>query len=286
VPIQHVATSEFKLLTHAVDTFTGWTPPVPFNLVVAVSFGLLVPPRILGLAKYGGLNVHPSLLPDLRGPAPIEHAILQRREHTGVSIQTLHPRHFDQGTVLAQTPAPGIPIPPMATAAELETQLAAQGAKMLLDVLKRGKHIPPHQDVGWYHGSVSHATKTTKQDRHVAFADKTFDEMNAIQQALGFPWCMLSNGERLLLSSFEQSRLEDVGMNETIEAGLYIRRGLKTPVFLTKDGEVGVVQRSTYSGAGADKGNERIMKMLTAKERVANGDQGGTREEWVRVDKH
>ena len=43
-------------------------PPQPvgedINLVIAVSFGLLIPPRILGRAKYGGLNVHPSLLPE------------------------------------------------------------------------------------------------------------------------------------------------------------------------------------------------------------------------------
>jgi methionyl-tRNA formyltransferase len=79
-----------------------------------------VPPRILQKLKYGGLNVHPSLLPDLRGAAPIEHAILSGRNYTGVSVQTLHPLHFDHGVVLAQTPAPGIPIGPDTTAAALE----------------------------------------------------------------------------------------------------------------------------------------------------------------------
>ena len=43
-------------------------PPLPsegpINLVIAVSFGLFVPPRILNGAKYGGLNLHPSLLPE------------------------------------------------------------------------------------------------------------------------------------------------------------------------------------------------------------------------------
>lgn len=36
----------------------------PINLIIAVSFGLFIPPRILKGAKYGGLNVHPSLLPE------------------------------------------------------------------------------------------------------------------------------------------------------------------------------------------------------------------------------
>jgi methionyl-tRNA formyltransferase len=64
VPIKSVAGKELDLNVHQIDTFTGWTPPQPFNMVVAVSFGLLVPPRILNAAKYGGLNVHPSMLPE------------------------------------------------------------------------------------------------------------------------------------------------------------------------------------------------------------------------------
>jgi len=66
VPIKDMA-MELKLPTHEIATFTGWKPPVygteSMSLVIAVSFGLLVPPRILNLATYGGLNVHPSLLP-------------------------------------------------------------------------------------------------------------------------------------------------------------------------------------------------------------------------------
>jgi methionyl-tRNA formyltransferase len=286
VPIQHVAAKEFSLPTHVIDTFTGWTPPVPFNLVIAVSFGLLVPPRILGLAKYGGLNVHPSLLPDLRGPAPIEHAILNRREHTGVSIQTLHPQHFDQGTVLAQTPAPGIAISRTATAAELETRLATQGAQMLLDVLMERKHIPPLQDAGWYHGPVSYAPKATKNDRFVSFADKTLDEITAIKQALGDPWCMLYNGNRFLLHQFRLSRSEDIKMDGSTEPGLYIRHGTNLPVFRTKDGQVGLVKSSTYSSTALGKGNANIMKMLPPKQRLENGTRGSLEEEWLRVDQH
>ena len=58
---------ELGLCTHEIPTFTGWSPPQvdqePISLIIAVSFGLLVPPRILDMATHGGLNVHPSLLP-------------------------------------------------------------------------------------------------------------------------------------------------------------------------------------------------------------------------------
>lgn len=57
-----------QLPVHEIDTFTGWEPPVGDvggpNLIIAVSFGLFVPRRILGAAIFGGVNVHPSLLPE------------------------------------------------------------------------------------------------------------------------------------------------------------------------------------------------------------------------------
>jgi methionyl-tRNA formyltransferase len=82
VPVPIVEAAKLlELKVHQIETFTGWEvkqvflnyfkietdplkPPPGINLIIAVSFGLLVPPRILGKAKYGGLNVHPSMLPE------------------------------------------------------------------------------------------------------------------------------------------------------------------------------------------------------------------------------
>lgn len=62
VPLKEAANS-LSLPCHEISTFTGWQPP-PVDLVIAVSFGLFVPKRILGAATYGGMNLHPSLLPE------------------------------------------------------------------------------------------------------------------------------------------------------------------------------------------------------------------------------
>ncbi|KAK5663019.1 hypothetical protein OQA88_6434 [Cercophora sp. LCS_1] len=121
----------------------------PINLIVAVSFGLFVPPRLLRAAEYGGLNIHPSLLPDLRGPAPLHHALLNNHSHTGVSLQTLSEKTFDAGTVLSQTPLPGIPIPPNCTLPDLHALLAPAGAAMLINGLRSGLHVPPYHNAGW-----------------------------------------------------------------------------------------------------------------------------------------
>ncbi|RAR04564.1 methionyl-trna formyltransferase [Stemphylium lycopersici] len=248
VPIQRVATEELDLPTHTTDTFTGWSPPAPIDLVIAVSFGLLVPPRILAYAQYGGLNVHPSLLPDFRGPAPIEHAILKRRKHTGVSVQTLHPEHFDHGTILAQTPAPGIPIPSWNTPQELEKQLAEKGAEMLVDVLKSRRFVPPLQDAGWYAKSnnpIDHAPKITKRDSFIDFEKDTLEDIFAKQNALGDPWCILPDGSRLILHE-----VYDFGMTYSsgLGPGFFNLQDVTAPVFRAACGRVGTVVESTYEG--------------------------------------
>ncbi|KAI0842678.1 Formyltransferase [Hypoxylon sp. FL0890] len=151
------------------DTFTGWDMPCDINLIIAVSFGLFVPPRLLREAKYGGLNLHPSLLPDLRGPAPLQHAILADRAFTGVSLQTLDEERFDHGLVLARTP-------PVAILeydyAKLLHKLTPLAVGLLLQGLRNNVHVPPleeqkQQGVGIGLGNLLHAPKITKQDRQI-----------------------------------------------------------------------------------------------------------------------
>ncbi|RMX79403.1 hypothetical protein D0867_16483, partial [Hortaea werneckii] len=127
VPIKGIA-SELELGLHQIDTFNNWQPPKPFDLIVAVSFGLLVPARLINGAKYGGLNLHPSLLPDLRGPAPIQHTLLRHRASTGITLQTMHPTRFDHGMILDQEEAP---VPPHSTPEDLVDMLGPLGARML-----------------------------------------------------------------------------------------------------------------------------------------------------------
>lgn len=194
VPCKELA-QELGLTIHERTTFRDWTLPQGTNLVVAVSFGLFVPPRILASAKYGGLNVHPSLLPHLRGPAPIHHACLRGDQHTGVSLQTLDPHAFDHGTVLAQTPAPGLPIPPDQSFADLKHALAVRGAALLVEGLRAGVHIPPHADAGWWAAAaggpptaLAHAPKTTKADMQLDAAAWAVDDVLRRLRVFGSVW--------------------------------------------------------------------------------------------------
>jgi len=171
-PIKSTALS-LDLPLHQIDTFTGWTPPFSYNLIVAVSFGLLIPPRILTSAQYGGLNVHPSILPDFRGPAPIHRCLLDGDNRTGVSLQTLHPFHFDHGDLVAQTE--WIKIPENSTIDSLLPTLGQAGADLLTRSIQKKSFLPPyhvkHTDrfkIKEYR-PFRHAPKITSADREVNF---------------------------------------------------------------------------------------------------------------------
>jgi methionyl-tRNA formyltransferase len=158
-----------------IDTFTGWTPP-PTDLVVAVSFGLLVPARILEASKYGGINVHPSLLPDLRGAAPVHWAIMLGRKHTGVTIQSLHPTKFDEGVIIDQTPSPGIPV--NHKWGGLNDTLAAFGAAMLVNVIREGLYVPPYKPVTPRNfDEIALAPKIASEHRQIDFSALTADDI-------------------------------------------------------------------------------------------------------------
>ncbi|QDS76324.1 hypothetical protein FKW77_002561 [Venturia effusa] len=196
LPIRETA-QQLELPLHEIDTFTGWQPPAGINLIIAVSFGLFVPPRILSGAKYGGLNIHPSMLPDLRGPAPIHWTILLDRKHTGVTLQTLHPQKIDHGTILAQTVSPGIPYSRDATTQDLISFMATKGANLLVKGLRDRvwESTKPivHSEASILQitdgKGIAHAPKITPEDRHIS----SWDNMDAAtilrkDRALGDLW--------------------------------------------------------------------------------------------------
>lgn len=105
-----------------------------YNLAVAVSYGQLIPQKFLASLRFGGLNVHPSLLPELRGAAPIHWALLRGMTRTGVSVQTLHPTKFDHGQVICQSNK--VPINnSVDTIASIREKLAVLGSELLVHVI-------------------------------------------------------------------------------------------------------------------------------------------------------
>ncbi len=116
------------------------------DLFIVASYGKILPKEILGIPKYGTLNVHPSLLPKYRGASPIQTAILNGEDETGVSIIVLD-EEMDHGPIAASL---NFKIQnPKLTYPELHNELAKIGADLLIKIIPdwiTGKIKPVPQD--------------------------------------------------------------------------------------------------------------------------------------------
>lgn len=112
---------------HARAVLASYRP----DLLVVCDYGQILAPETLEIARYGGINLHASLLPKYRGAAPINWAIYHGETETGVTIIHMTPR-IDAGPAIAQA---ATPIGAEETAAELEPRLAELGAPLVLDAI-------------------------------------------------------------------------------------------------------------------------------------------------------
>lgn len=134
-----VCTEKCDVLKYAIDnnlTVHRW--PVTdidnqYDVGVIVSFGHLIPKRIIEKFPMGMLNVHPSLLPAWRGASPIIHTILNGDSMSGISIMSIQPKRFDTGPLLARQE---VPVPQGLTSLQLMRYMAGQGSSLLLDCLR------------------------------------------------------------------------------------------------------------------------------------------------------
>jgi methionyl-tRNA formyltransferase len=106
----------------------AWRP----DALVVVAYGLLLPPAVLELPRFGCINIHASLLPRWRGAAPVARAILAGDTETGVTIMSMD-AGLDTGPILLER---SLPIDRAATTGSLQQALATLGAAALLEVLE------------------------------------------------------------------------------------------------------------------------------------------------------
>lgn len=163
------------------DEFLAKIAALSPDIGVVVAYGKILPPKLLAVPKQGFVNVHASLLPKYRGAAPIQHAIAEGEEETGVSIMQVD-EQMDHGPVYATRTTP---IEADEHAPALSRRLAAIGADELLEVLsaiERGEARAEEQD----HARVTHAPKIEKRDGEIDWtrgAAEIYDRFRAFD-----PW--------------------------------------------------------------------------------------------------
>jgi len=134
------------------------------DIGVVVAYGHILKPELLQLPPRGMVNVHPSLLPELRGAAPIEWAIIRGHETTGVTIIQLD-AGMDSGPILHKIPHR---IEPDLTGGELSEHLAEVGAQALVETLAMMEQSdPPPQPVPQNEERATFAPKLTRETARI-----------------------------------------------------------------------------------------------------------------------
>ena len=133
------------------------------DIFIVVAYGKLIPETVFTLPRYGTINLHPSLLPKYRGAAPVEWAIINGENETGVTIQMIN-EELDAGDIIIQEK---IQLSSSITAGELYEIVTSIGEELLLksaEILSEGRYKPIQQD-------HSKATYCGKLERETAFID-------------------------------------------------------------------------------------------------------------------
>lgn len=128
------------------------------DVIVVVAFGQILPKKILDWPRFGCINVHASLLPKYRGAAPIQWAVIDGEEQSGVTIMKMD-AGIDTGDMIAKTV---ITLDKDETGGTLFHKLAKEGAKLCvetLDAIENGTAAYEKQD----DSQSSHAKMLTKQ---------------------------------------------------------------------------------------------------------------------------
>ena len=148
------------------------------DLIVTCAYGQFIPSELLEAPTYGSINVHASLLPKLRGGAPIHKAIIYGEKETGMSIMRMV-KAMDAGAVMAQCK---VRIEETDTAGSLYDKLAEAGAKLLSESIVKiidGKAVFVEQE----EEKATFAYTISKEEEFVSFdrdISKVYDHIRGL----------------------------------------------------------------------------------------------------------
>lgn len=187
------------------------------DIIVTAAYGQIIPDEVLNYPKYGCINVHGSLLPKLRGGAPIHHAIINGDKKTGVTIMYMD-KKMDAGDIIAQR---SIEIEDDIILDDLYSKLSLLGRDLLIDTLPSiiaGTNARIKQN----EKEVTFGFNITKEEEKINFNNKAKDIYNLIRGLSTNPGAYgMINGKRMKIYSAEITSiksLQDPGLIENISS--------------------------------------------------------------------
>lgn len=210
------------------------------DIMIVVAYGQILPYDIFDLPKHKTVNVHPSLLPKLRGPSPIQTALTQGLKETGVSLMLID-EQIDHGPIISQEP---LAIGGNDTYLTLESKLADLGSQMLIRYLPQcvsGSLKPQPQN----HGKATFTKFIKKEDGQINWPKMSAGEVHNLWRAHikwpgVFTFFKNKNGQnaRLKLIQIEKYPTPGVGHNP----GEMFTDSSKNLYIACRDGAVKIIQ--------------------------------------------
>ncbi len=181
----------------------------PCDIIVTCAYGQIIPKAILDYPKYGCINVHASLLPKLRGGAPLHKAIIYGEKETGITIMYMDEK-MDNGDIIKEEATPILDSDNVGT---IHDKLSIMGSKLLMETLPsifEGTNERIKQD----ESKVTFAYNVTREEEKIDFNKTAREVFNQIRGLYPFPTAFaVLNGEevKILESVISESTSGSIG---------------------------------------------------------------------------
>lgn len=192
------------------------------DIIITCAYGQIIPEEILNYPKYGCINVHGSLLPKLRGGAPIHHAIINGDKTTGITIMYMD-KKMDSGDIISQKEISILDTDNLDSLYEKMSNLGMETLKETLPSIVNGTNIRIKQD----DKEVTFGLNITKEEEKIDFNKPAINIFNQIRGLSSIPgaYCFLDN-KRLKVYSSTITNIDSKNIPGKIEkidkTGIYI----------------------------------------------------------------
>ena len=161
-------------------------------MIITCAYGQLIPKELLELPKYGAINIHASLLPKLRGGAPIHHAIIDGYDKTGITIMYMNDK-MDEGDIILQKETQ---ITDEDTTETLHDRLSLIGRDLILEaipkIVKGVKRIKQNEEEATYGYNIS------REDEKINFEKTKRQIFNQIRGLNSYPGAYTTYNNKIL----------------------------------------------------------------------------------------
>ena len=213
-----------KISRDGVETLRSLAP----DIMVTAAYGQILSQEVIDIAPHGIVNIHGSLLPKLRGAAPIQYAVLLGLEKTGITILNTV-RKVDAGEMILQKELEVLPYETNGELFERMSQLGAEAIVEALDLIETGKAIYTPQ----VEEDATFCSKITAEQERIDWNKSSTEIINLVRALNPSPsaWTEL-DGKRLKIYALRPSDIEYQGV-----AGEIVECSKKVLAIMCGDGK-------------------------------------------------